>query len=189
MVPFSMSGHCSLMDRSRMKDFIANIRRAAFFNCQYIVSSIGEAHLADGASASNETVAEHIRTFLPFLEEYGLELVLEVHGEHGSGGILKEIVSLVDSPRVKINYDTANAIFYGDVDVVKDLAGCLDQVDVYKRQELGGQLSGEHGIGNGRLEFLEEFVGPRMIQLYKAIKLAFDDKLILNPGKVIEFNK
>lgn len=56
-------------------------------------------------------------------------------------------------------------------------------------KELGGQLSGEHGIGNGRIEFLEEFAGPRMIQLYKAIKLAFDDKLILNPGKVIEFNK
>ena len=56
-------------------------------------------------------------------------------------------------------------------------------------KELGGQLSGEHGIGNGRLEFLEEFVGPRMINLYKSIKLAFDAKLILNPGKVIEFNK
>ena len=56
-------------------------------------------------------------------------------------------------------------------------------------KELGGQLSGEHGIGNGRLEFLEKFVGPRMINLYKSIKLAFDDKLILNPGKVIEFNK
>ena len=56
-------------------------------------------------------------------------------------------------------------------------------------KELDGQLSGEHGIGNGRLEFLEEFVGPRMINLYKSIKLAFDDKLILNPGKVIEFNK
>ena len=55
-------------------------------------------------------------------------------------------------------------------------------------KELGGQLSGEHGIGNGRIEFLEGFVGPRMIQLYKAIKLAFDDKLILNPGKVIEFH-
>lgn len=56
-------------------------------------------------------------------------------------------------------------------------------------KKLGGQLSGEHGIGNGRIEFLEEFAGPRMIRLYKAIKLAFDDKLILNPGKIIEFNK
>ena len=45
------------------------------------------------------------------------------------------------------------------------------------------------GIGNGRIEFLEEFVGERMIRLYKAVKLAFDDKLILNPGKVIEYNK
>ena len=26
-----------------------------------------------------------------------------------------------------------------------------------------------------------------MIALYKSIKLAFDDKLILNPGKVVEF--
>ena len=51
-------------------------------------------------------------------------------------------------------------------------------------KKLGGQLSGEHGIGNGRLEFLEEFVGERMIRLYKSIKLAFDDRLILNPGKV-----
>ena len=55
-------------------------------------------------------------------------------------------------------------------------------------KELGGQLSGEHGIGNGRLEFLEPFLGSRMIALYKSIKLAFDEKLVLNPGKIIEFN-
>lgn len=55
-------------------------------------------------------------------------------------------------------------------------------------KQLGGQLSGEHGIGNGRIEFLKEFAGPRMIALYKSVKLAFDDKLILNPGKIIEFD-
>ena len=65
---------------------------------------------------------------------------------------------------------------------------CLTELYALSK-ELGGQLSGEHGIGNGRIEFLEEFVGPRMIALYKAIKLAFDEKLILNPGKMIEFNK
>ena len=63
---------------------------------------------------------------------------------------------------------------------------CLTELYALSK-ELGGQLSGEHGIGNGRLEFLKEFVGPRMIALYKSIKLAFDDKLILNPGKMIEF--
>ncbi|MCD7888254.1 MAG: FAD-binding protein [Clostridiales bacterium] len=65
---------------------------------------------------------------------------------------------------------------------------CL--VELYAlSKELGGQLSGEHGIGNGRLEYLKEFVGPRMIKLYKAVKLAFDENLILNPGKIVEFNE
>ncbi|MPM93154.1 putative FAD-linked oxidoreductase [bioreactor metagenome] len=54
-------------------------------------------------------------------------------------------------------------------------------------KQLGGQLSGEHGIGNGRLEFLEPFLGGRMIALYRSIKLAFDERLVLNPGKIIEF--
>ncbi|MDF3004414.1 MAG: FAD-binding oxidoreductase [Oscillospiraceae bacterium] len=64
---------------------------------------------------------------------------------------------------------------------------CLTELYALSKR-LGGQLSGEHGIGNGRLEFLEPFLGSRMIQLYKSIKLAFDEKLVLNPGKVIEFN-
>ena len=38
-----------------------------------------------------------------------------------------------------------------------------------------------------RIGYLKEFVGPRMIDLYKSVKLAFDPNLILNPGKVIEF--
>ena len=47
MTPFAMSGHCNLMDRERMEDFIENIKLAAFFGCDYIVSSVGEAHLKD----------------------------------------------------------------------------------------------------------------------------------------------
>ena len=65
---------------------------------------------------------------------------------------------------------------------------CL--VELYaKSKELGGQLSGEHGIGNGRLEFLRPFIGEEMYALYKNIKLAFDPKLILNPGKMIVFDQ
>ena len=61
--------------------------------------------------------------------------------------------------------------------------------ELYKKsKELGGQMSGEHGIGNGRLEYLEDFVGSRMYQLYRSIKLAFDEKNILNPGKMITFD-
>ena len=49
LVPFSMSGHCNLMDTQRLPDFVMNMRLAHFFGCEYIVSSIGEAHLKDNA--------------------------------------------------------------------------------------------------------------------------------------------
>lgn len=56
-------------------------------------------------------------------------------------------------------------------------------------KSFGGQLSGEHGIGNGRIEFLQSFIGNRMYQLFQSVKLAFDDKQILNPGKVVALSK
>ena len=34
LIPFSMSGHCNLMDPERIPDFEKNIRLAAFFGCQ-----------------------------------------------------------------------------------------------------------------------------------------------------------
>lgn len=166
MVPFSMSGHCSLMDEARMGDFIDNIRLAAFFDCDYIVSSIGEAHLADAAEASNETVARHIGVFLPYLEEAGMQLVLEVHGDHGSGRILKEIVELVDSPLVKINYDTANAIFYGGVDVARDLEECLDQVAYMHLKDKAGEQKEWNfpALGEGYVDF------PRIFEIMERAK-------------------
>ncbi len=54
-----------------------------------------------------------------------------------------------------------------------------------KAKEMGGQVSGEHGIGHARVEALAEHLGTEMIELFRSIKAVFDDKNILNPGKVI----
>ncbi|MGE4283477.1 MAG: FAD-binding oxidoreductase [Clostridia bacterium] len=53
-----------------------------------------------------------------------------------------------------------------------------------KAIELKGQVSGEHGIGHAKIPFLKESAGETYMQLIKSIKLAFDPKNILNPGKV-----
>jgi len=53
-----------------------------------------------------------------------------------------------------------------------------------KAKELGGKVSGEHGIGYAKLPFLKESMGESGMKLLKNIKLAFDPKNILNPGKV-----
>jgi glycolate oxidase len=52
-------------------------------------------------------------------------------------------------------------------------------------KEMDGQVSGEHGIGHARVQALEHHMGPEMIALFRGIKAVFDDKNILNPGKVI----
>lgn len=155
LIPFAMSGHCNLMDTARIPDFVANIRLAAFFGCDYIVSSIGEAHLEDKAVASNEEVAKHVKALVPELERYGLTLVLEVHGDHGSGKILKEIVELVGSERVKVNYDTANAIFYGDVDLSADLDESMDQIGYVHLKDKGGEKKvwDFPALGKGWIDF------------------------------------
>ena len=50
--------------------------------------------------------------------------------------------------------------------------------------ELGGQISGEHGIGHGKVGFLCESLGEVNMRLMKEIKHVFDPNMVLNPGKV-----
>jgi glycolate oxidase len=54
-----------------------------------------------------------------------------------------------------------------------------------KAREMGGQVSGEHGIGHAKAPFLEEVAGSVQLNLMRQIKQAFDPNNILNPGKVI----
>ncbi|MDP4118115.1 MAG: FAD-linked oxidase C-terminal domain-containing protein [Bacillota bacterium] len=53
-----------------------------------------------------------------------------------------------------------------------------------KAKELGGQVSGEHGIGHAKIGYLEESIGSVNMSIIKGIKEVFDPKNILNPGKV-----
>ena len=50
---------------------------------------------------------------------------------------------------------------------------------------LGGQVSGEHGIGHAKAGYLRESAGNTAIELMRGIKAVFDPRGILNPGKVI----
>jgi glycolate oxidase len=50
--------------------------------------------------------------------------------------------------------------------------------------ELGGTLSGEHGVGTLKRPYMEQALGPISIEIQKRIKKALDPLMILNPGKV-----
>jgi glycolate oxidase subunit GlcD len=48
---------------------------------------------------------------------------------------------------------------------------------------LGGTISGEHGVGFVKRNWLERQLGSRVFELHTAVKRAFDPQNLLNPGK------
>jgi glycolate oxidase len=50
--------------------------------------------------------------------------------------------------------------------------------------ELGGTISGEHGVGLTKSEYIPMEIGPLELDLMKRIKAVFDPKNLLNPGKI-----
>ncbi|MGF7184196.1 glycolate oxidase [Desulfitispora alkaliphila] len=61
------------------------------------------------------------------------------------------------------------------------------EIDICKSAlELGGTLSGEHGIGTLKRPYLDLEFSQDAIDLMKGIKRVFDPNNILNPGKIVE---
>jgi glycolate dehydrogenase FAD-linked subunit len=49
---------------------------------------------------------------------------------------------------------------------------------------LGGTITGEHGVGMTKLKYLPREIGETQIELMRGIKRVFDPQNILNPGKI-----
>jgi glycolate oxidase len=60
------------------------------------------------------------------------------------------------------------------------------QDDLYRAAlDLGGTVTGEHGIGSARREWLEAQRGADAVRVMRAIKTALDPQGLLNPGRVL----
>jgi D-lactate dehydrogenase (cytochrome) len=60
----------------------------------------------------------------------------------------------------------------------------MDRRIVSRGLALGGTCSGEHGIGLGKREFLEQEHGVEALAVMRSLKNALDPKGIMNPGKM-----
>ncbi len=75
---------------------------------------------------------------------------------------------------------------------------CFDPADVDERERafaafddilelglsLGGTITGEHGVGVLKRDWLAREVGPVALAVHRAVKQALDPAGLLNPGKV-----
>ena len=60
---------------------------------------------------------------------------------------------------------------------------CFDRM-YEKAKELGGLVSGEHGVGYAKKDYLKKQLGDIQMEIMRNIKNAFDEKNILNPNKI-----
>jgi len=73
---------------------------------------------------------------------------------------------------------------YDKGDQQKALAERMIEEVLRNTVEVGGTISGEHGIGNVKSAFLPLEIPPRELEIMKNIKHLLDPKGILNPGKI-----
>ena len=63
-------------------------------------------------------------------------------------------------------------------------AGRLNERMVLRALAMGGTCSGEHGVGTGKMKYLQAEHGPAL-DVMRTIKRALDPDNRMNPGKMI----
>ena len=120
--------------------------------------------LGEDISVPRSAVPEIIRRIRAIAAQYNL--TIPVFGHAGDGNLHPNILcNRKDPEEMQRVREAAAAIFAAAI-------AC------------GGTLSGEHGIGLLKKEFMEQDLGHEAIETMKKIKLALDPHNILNPGKI-----
>ena len=108
----------------------------------------------------------YIREFNEILKKYGL---YSVHYAHAGSGELHL------RPIINLKTKEGNQLFRSIAEEVATLV-----------KKYNGSLSGEHGDGRLRGEFIRQMVGEKNYRLLTSIKDAWDPQHIFNPNKIVD---
>ena len=82
------------------------------------------------------------------------------------------------------NFHLTLMLDMGDADEVKRAKGLLERL-VERALAMDGTCTGEHGVGQGKMKYLEAEHGAAALTVMRAIKHALDPDGIMNPGKIL----
>ncbi|PPA70827.1 FAD-binding oxidoreductase [Jeotgalibacillus proteolyticus] len=120
--------------------------------------------ISEDATIPRSQIPEMFRRMKIIKEKYNIHLV--VFGHAGDGNLHPNIITdQRDQEEMRRVEMAVEEIFKAAI-------------------ELGGTLSGEHGIGTMKAPFMEMELGVDGLEMMKSIKEAWDPKNILNPGKI-----
>jgi FAD/FMN-containing dehydrogenase/Fe-S oxidoreductase len=122
--------------------------------------------LIEDTAIGVNSLPDYMEDIEKILSHYGKEAVYHAH--IGTGELhIRPMLNLKDEK---------------DIQLFRTLG--LETAKLVKKYR--GSMSGEHGDGRLRGEFLPVVIGTRNYELLKRIKLSWDPENILNPGKIID---
>jgi len=135
-------------------------RRGAYAACARLAPNV----LVEDGVVPRDRLPEAVRRIREISARHGIKPALLFHA--GDGNI-----------HPNISYDERNSEETGRVKAAGQeiLRACV---------ELGGSLSGEHGIGTEKREAMRWLHSPRVLRLFRDLKGAFDPAGLANPGKM-----
>jgi sugar phosphate isomerase/epimerase len=184
---FALSGHCNLLDEKRLNDFKDNIGLAKRLGCEYIVSSAGEAHFGEETGTMDDLLIANIKKLVSACEKNNIKLVIEIHGEYGTGEQLKKVVDGVGSEYVMVNYDTANVVFYGKKMPEEEVKTCADAVGYVHLKDKAGEMDEWNfpAPGKGYLKLKEtiSYLESKGFDGPLSVEVEFTEDFTMNPKK------
>jgi len=128
------------------------------------LSIYGSKKINEDVTVPRAVLPQLLKEFNKIAEKYKINI--PCFGHTGDGNVHTNVmVDGKDPEQVKIGYAAIEEVFQATID-------------------LGGTLSGEHGIGLAKAPYMTMAFSDEEMNLFKTIKKAFDPNNILNPNKM-----
>lgn len=171
-----IAGHTRLMKEDSVNNFKKLLDFAGLAGVRFVTTDTGDVKSKD----DEDKFYSDIKKIGDYARSKDITVCLEMHGgwcNNGKKGA--EIIKTIDHPNVKLNYDTANVIFYGNVKPEEDLKYALPYMAYLHLKEHG---SGKYkdwnfpALGEGVVNFDKIF---DLLQDYHgsvSVEIEFDGK-------------
>jgi len=127
------------------------------------------APVIEDTAVSTDVLPEYMEDFSKLMEEHNIECVYYAHIATGELH-LRPVLNLKDPKDVELFHTIA-----------------LETAKLVKKYN--GSLSGEHGDGRLRGEFIPLMMGDKLYQLFKDLKNVWDSQNIFNSNKIVDTPK
>ncbi|MBN2614699.1 MAG: FAD-binding protein [Bacteroidales bacterium] len=143
-----------------------NLRKAGLGILNNMAGDAKPVALIEDTAVHPQLLPEYIEAFDALLKKYDKECVYYAHIATGELH-LRPVLNLKDPEEVELFYQ-------------------IGRETALLVKKFKGSLSGEHGDGRLRGEFIPLMVGNKIYQLFKEIKDTWDPNHIFNPGKITD---